>query len=192
MEAMFEKFRLWCEQTISHQQPETMEYRPRLVSFNGNHYTLRQARCSSHDIDQIIAIEQRIYGELPWSPTTFRLELSRHIDRVYIVMEHEEKIVGFMGLGADWFLRDLHITNIGVDPEWQNRGIGTYLISAGFSYAKANEMKSMSLEVRVNNDRARRLYERMGFETSRTRKGYYRDNHEDALEMTASLINRGE
>ena len=40
-----------------------------------------------------------------------------------------------------------------------------------------------TLEVRVSNAQAIRLYERLGFEARGVRRGYYTDNREDALIM---------
>lgn len=45
----------------------------------------------------------------------------------------------------------------------------------------------MTLEVRVTNVVAQRLYEKLGFETVGVRKGYYTDNQEDAYIMWVDL-----
>jgi ribosomal-protein-alanine N-acetyltransferase len=45
-----------------------------------------------------------------------------------------------------------------------------------------------ALEVRASNEAAITLYRKYGFEVNRVRKGYYRDNLEDALEMIAQPL----
>ena len=47
----------------------------------------------------------------------------------------------------------------------------------------ADPRRGYTLEVRVSNIEAIRLYERLGFEPRGIRRGYYTDNREDALIM---------
>ncbi|MNJ55755.1 ribosomal-protein-alanine N-acetyltransferase [compost metagenome] len=51
-------------------------------------------------------------------------------------------------------------------------------------------MRRMTLEVRVSNDTAQSLYKKLGFHSVGTRKGYYSDNHEDAMIMWCELPER--
>ena len=46
----------------------------------------------------------------------------------------------------------------------------------------------MTLEVRASNKGAQNLYKKYGFEAVGLRKGYYTDNHEDAVIMTTDTI----
>jgi ribosomal-protein-alanine N-acetyltransferase len=50
----------------------------------------------------------------------------------------------------------------------------------------------MTLEARVSNFIAQRLYEKYGFKSMGIRKGYYSDNREDAVIMTTSPIDTAE
>ena len=49
-------------------------------------------------------------------------------------------------------------------------------------------IKYITLEVRVSNIPAIKLYEKYGFKSLGTRKGYYQDNNEDALIMWTENI----
>ena len=49
-------------------------------------------------------------------------------------------------------------------------------------------MKKLSLEVRVSNKQAQKLYLKLGFKKLEIKKGYYAGDHEDALEMSLSLL----
>ena len=49
-------------------------------------------------------------------------------------------------------------------------------------------VKYLTLEVRVSNIPAIKLYEKYGFQSLGTRKGYYQDNNEDALIMWTENI----
>ena len=53
--------------------------------------------------------------------------------------------------------------------------------------AELNGCENVSLEVRVSNDKAIKLYEKNGFININTRKNYYDDNHEDAYLMVKPL-----
>ena len=50
-------------------------------------------------------------------------------------------------------------------------------------------MKTLSLEVRVSNYQAQRLYRQTGFIDGEIKRHYYLDDHEDALDMVAQLEN---
>jgi ribosomal-protein-alanine N-acetyltransferase len=73
--------------------------------------------------------------------------------------------------------------NVAVVPERQRRGIATALLDRLFEQTRHDERRGFTLEVRVSNDAAIRLYEQLGFEGRGIRRGYYTDNREDALIM---------
>ena len=52
------------------------------------------------------------------------------------------------------------------------------------------ERRGYTLEVRISNTDAIRLYEKLGFERRGTRRGYYTDNREDALIMWKDPVGR--
>jgi ribosomal-protein-alanine N-acetyltransferase len=73
--------------------------------------------------------------------------------------------------------------NVAVDPDRQRRGIATALLERLFDLTRDDERRGYTLEVRVSNGGAIRLYEKLGFEARGIRRGYYTDNREDALIM---------
>ena len=76
-----------------------------------------------------------------------------------------------------------HVMNVAVDPDRRRRGIATQLLEHFFELTLGDERRGYTLEVRISNDAAIRLYERLGFEPRGLRRGYYTDNREDALIM---------
>jgi ribosomal-protein-alanine N-acetyltransferase len=76
-----------------------------------------------------------------------------------------------------------HVMNIAIDPTHQGRGVATMLLEQLFELTGDDHRRGYTLEVRVSNDRAIKLYERLGFESRGVRRGYYTDNREDALIM---------
>jgi len=73
--------------------------------------------------------------------------------------------------------------NVAVAPDFRRRGIATTLLERLFEVTEADPRRGYTLEVRVSNADAIRLYERLGFEARGIRRGYYTDNREDALIM---------
>jgi ribosomal-protein-alanine N-acetyltransferase len=76
-----------------------------------------------------------------------------------------------------------HVMNVAVDPEHRGRGIATMLLDRLFEVTVDDSRRGYTLEVRVSNNTAIRLYERLGFRARGVRRGYYTDNREDALIM---------
>ena len=103
---------------------------------------------------------------------------------------HREFLVGFSGI---WVMVDeAHITNIAVRQHYQGRGLGELLLTATIDLARELNASMMTLEVRVSNTSAQKLYMKYGFVETGVRRGYYLDNREDALIMsTESIISSG-
>jgi ribosomal-protein-alanine N-acetyltransferase len=73
--------------------------------------------------------------------------------------------------------------NVAVAPAHRRRGIATALLDRLFELTAGDGRRGYTLEVRVSNENAIRLYERVGFKARGIRRGYYTDNREDALIM---------
>jgi ribosomal-protein-alanine N-acetyltransferase len=82
---------------------------------------------------------------------------------------------------------ELHIGNIAVAPAVRRRGIGRRILEHCLDDARARGIEIATLEVRVSNDPAIALYEKLGFRPVAMRRGYYSDTGEDALVMMASF-----
>jgi len=76
-----------------------------------------------------------------------------------------------------------HVMNVAVATDFRGRGIATALLERLFEMTATDPQRGYTLEVRVSNVQAIRLYERLGFEARGIRSGYYTDNREDALIM---------
>lgn len=137
------------------------------------------------DIPQVHLVERKSFPTNPWSKSIFLSELTRNDAAIYIVAVVEERIVGYAGM---WIILDEgHITNIAVDPSYRRRGIGQGLLGELTRLALQRGAVAMTLEVRVSNAEAQRLYTKLGFEPRGIRKEYYQDNKEDALIMWREL-----
>lgn len=98
-----------------------------------------------------------------------------------------------IGYGGIWLtVDDAHITTIAVDPSVRGRGIGELLLNALIDDAYELQARQLTLEVRVSNLTAQRLYLKYGFQPAGTRPRYYTDNGEDALIMWTDPIDAPE
>ncbi len=136
------------------------------------------------DIGQICEIEKECFPT-PWTAAAFYNELVNNHFAKYVVMEWEGEIIGYGGV---WLIMDeAHITNIAVRERYRGQKWGTRLLAEIMAMATVNGMSRITLEVRVSNAIAQRLYEKFGFHATGTRKRYYSDNQEDAIIMWADL-----
>ncbi len=146
----------------------------------------RIRRMKRRDLPAVVRLEQAIYPQ-PWSSRVFTEELSL-LNRHYIVVEDAGRVVGYGGLLL--VAEDAHVTTVAVDPGARRRRLGTQLMLALVDAARAVGTRHLTLEVRVSNEGARRLYQRFGFAPVGVRKDYYAG--EDALVMWATDIDTGE
>jgi ribosomal-protein-alanine N-acetyltransferase len=131
------------------------------------------------DIDAIEAIEQRAY-RTPWSRSMFASELAKPTSICLGAFEGD-RLVGYVVNSR--YVDAWHVMNVAVEPESQRRGIATQLLEHFFELTRDDERRGYTLEVRVSNQSAIAVYERLGFESRGIRRGYYTDNREDALVM---------
>jgi ribosomal-protein-alanine N-acetyltransferase len=97
------------------------------------------------------------------------------------VAELDGRVIGYAGA---WVVLDeCHITNIAVAEAERGKGIGRKLTEALIRYVSNLGAAYATLEVRVSNERAQRLYKSLGFVSVGKRKRYYEDNGEDAFLM---------
>src|SRR5919204_4852264 len=137
----------------------------------------------------VMAIERQVYPR-PWSPSLFIAEMSEPSNRNYIVARTGRDVVGYAGMIC--YGDEAHITTIAVDPEHQRRKIGTRLMFELIQSAIEMGARAVSLEVRVSNWGAQRMYTRFGFRPVGVRKGYYQETGEDALVMWADDVHTAE
>ena len=131
------------------------------------------------DLSAIESIELRAYPT-PWSRSMFASELAKPTSICLGAFEGD-RLVGY--LINSRYVDAWHVMNVAVDPEHQGRGIATRLLEHLFELTADDGRRGYTLEVRVSNREAIKLYEKLGFERHGIRRGYYTDNREDALIM---------
>jgi ribosomal-protein-alanine N-acetyltransferase len=140
-------------------------------------------------IGQVLTIERSVYPK-PWPRNVFISELAQPDTRRYLVALgppsgwwRSRPVVGYSGLMLT--LDDAHITTVAVHPKHHRRKIASRLLHAILTEARGMGAAAATLEVRVANRGAQRLYTGFGFAPVGTRPGYYAETGEDALIMWA-------
>jgi len=133
-----------------------------------------------HDLDAVDEIEKASYPT-PWSRSMFAAELQKPSSISLGAYRENDDLVGYAIVSR--YVDAWHLMNIAVAPEFRRRGIAKALLERLFEVTSGDPRRGYTLEVRVSNTEAIRLYERLGFEARGTRRGYYTDNREDALIM---------
>jgi [ribosomal protein S18]-alanine N-acetyltransferase len=146
--------------------------------------TVRLAPLDYADLARCAELERILFaGDDPWSERTLRDELDRG-NRYLGAYVDGVGLVGYAGLSLVGSVRDAEgsVHTIGVDPDWQGRGIGRMLLRA--LLATADELAApVYLEVRTDNTAAIALYEAHGFVRIGLRRRYYRPSGADAYTM---------
>lgn len=133
-------------------------------------------------LDQIETIERGSYP-MPWSRAMFAGELSKS-GSLCLGAFAGGRLVGYLIVSR--YVDAWHIMNLAVDLPWRRRGVATRLLEQLFARTEGYVERGYTLEVRPSNGGAIALYEQLGFEARGLRRGYYLDNHEDALIMWKS------
>jgi ribosomal-protein-alanine N-acetyltransferase len=137
-------------------------------------------RLDLEDLDTVEEIEQSSYPT-PWSRSMFVAELRKPSSLAIGAYAEAGQLVGYAFISR--YVDAWHVMNVAVAADYRRRGIATTLLERLFEVTASDPRSGYTLEVRVSNTHAIRLYERLGFEARGIRRGYYTDNREDALIM---------
>lgn len=146
----------------------------------GHEGALRPMRLS--DIDAVLAVEAGAYSH-PWTRGNFIDSLVAGYWAELRVLDEGVACYYVAMPGAG----ELHLLNLTVAPGLQGRGHGRSLIGHLCERCRTAGLDAIWLEVRVGNQRARRLYREHGFAEVGVRRGYYpagSGGREDAIVMT--------
>ena len=133
---------------------------------------------TTDDVEAVEKIERESFN-LPWTLMDFFYEVWRN-DSMAIVAEVDGKIIAYTCVWISF--EDADVADIAVAKKFRGQGIGTQLFAEIIRRAKLRGLTAITLEVRVSNVAAIKLYEKFGLKSVGVRKGYYEDG-EDALIM---------
>jgi [ribosomal protein S18]-alanine N-acetyltransferase len=143
--------------------------------------TLEFRKLKLRDLNAIEEIERSSYPT-PWSRSMFAGELAKPSSICLgAINSDESRLVAYLIISR--YVDAWHVMNLAVAHSHRRRGIATRLMERLFEVTAGDGRRGYTLEVRVSNEAAIKLYESLGFKARGVRRGYYTDNREDALVM---------
>jgi ribosomal-protein-alanine N-acetyltransferase len=140
------------------------------------------------DLAAVARLEEALFGEEAWSADMLAAELAAAgTGRYYLVAEEGGVLAGYAGLLAPGG-GQADVLTIGVSEDRWGNGIGTALLTGLLAEARRRGCGEVYLEVRVDNERAQRLYRQLGFARVGLRRGYYQPSGADALVMRRETV----
>jgi ribosomal-protein-alanine N-acetyltransferase len=133
----------------------------------------------NEDVPRVMEIERECFAT-PWHESAYYTEIANR-SAYYIVSCVDSEVVGYAGM---WVIMDeAHITTLGVARSHRGMRIGEQLLAGLVDEAMRRRARRATLEVRQSNEVAQGLYRKYGFVPAAVRRGYYTDNHENAVVM---------
>ena len=142
---------------------------------------------TTDNLTELLELDKACFDGL-WTMQGYLRELespNSHFLGLFSPFNHSE----LLGMGCFWsILEEAHITILAVHPQYHGQGLGTALLYAILRSASDLGLERATLEVRDSNHVAISLYQKFGFKTAGKRRGYYKDNNEDALILWLSEL----
>jgi len=145
--------------------------------------SVRLRPMAAGDLAAVAELERALFGEEAWSVDMLAAELAAAATgRYYLVAEQAGTVAGYAGLLAPGG-GQADVLTIAVNEDRWGQGVGTALMTGLLAEAGRRGCGEVYLEVRVDNERAQRLYRQLGFAQVGLRRGYYQPSGADALVM---------
>jgi len=135
------------------------------------------------DIPYVYNEELKIFGKSLGEKTLYNEIMYNDMSRYFIVLVNNKR-AGYVG---SWLtLPNAEILNLFVSEDYRGLGIGSLLMDKVIAVCNETKIENLTLEVRMSNKYAIKLYEGLGFKKVSVRKKYY-ENGEDALLLVLEL-----
>ena len=129
----------------------------------------RQVPMQADHLEAVLAIEKTAYSH-PWTHGNFMDALhAGYWAQVWLNAQHEVIAYALAMAGVE----ETHVLNLTVAPTHQGQGWARHMLHALVQWSQQQRARTLWLEVRASNARARRLYVAYGFEHVGERKNYY-------------------
>ena len=136
------------------------------------------------DIEKVRELEKKTLSA--WSKDHLKDELQQPTGFQFVVSNKKTERILAVIFGRI-VVDEAEILKLSVAEFARNRGLGFQLLDFSVKYCSTRGVKNCFLELRASNEVAQRLYEKRGFVTVGSRKGYYEGPVEDAILMQIGL-----
>jgi len=136
-------------------------------------------RISYQDVAAVSRIEAATFS-MPWSGDAF----ARLVDAqgaLYLVAEVDGQVLGCCGMTT--ITGEGNINNVVVAKEYRNKGIASLMLREMIRLGREIGIAEYTLEVRVGNEAAIHIYQKLGFLSAGIRPNFYEKPREDAIIM---------
>lgn len=140
-------------------------------------------RFRAEDLPHVIRMVEGVFREQ--YDVSMYMNLFQSWPDGFQVAESDGQVVAFI-LGMISGPRQTRVLLLGVEPRFWGQGLGTQLMWSFMRAAVALPADSISLELRISNQRALSFYYRLGFTVTGMIPSYYKDG-ESAHVMARSL-----
>ncbi len=127
-------------------------------------------RAEVKDIFYIAKLEKKVFKN-SLGESFLLQELTDNPYSFYFVLEQNKSIIGYIGFRV--YDEQAEMMNFLIDPDFQNEGLGTKLLTFCLAELENKKVNLITLEVRKSNKKAQYVYEKFGFKLSHVRKKYY-------------------
>ena len=138
---------------------------------------MEYVRLNETHVEAIAQLEKICFSD-PWSEASIGSEVKNPLS-LWLVAIDDNKLAGYVGSQSVLGWADM--MNLAVAPEYRRLGIGEKLVTELIEKLKENQVTCLTLEVRISNEPAIKLYTKLGFAEVGRRRGYYHNPREDAL-----------
>ena len=127
------------------------------------------------DLPVLVSMERVLFADSPWSMGQFKEEFKGVPNsRFFMVATNEQdQIVGYAAVLVVAPGVEADVLTVAVLPDYARKGIATHFMTELEKWSLEKKASAMMLEVGVTNNAAIALYEKLGYQTIATRKGYY-------------------
>ncbi len=144
---------------------------------------MRIVKMQSEHVASVAEMERQCFSD-PWSEKSVASELHNPLS-LWLIAEVDGVVAGYVG--SQTVLDSADMMNLAVSPSFRRQGIGERLVNCLTEALNEKGVKTLLLEVRISNEPAKELYQKLGFEMVGKRPRYYEKPREDALILRKEL-----
>lgn len=144
---------------------------------------MRIVKMQPEHVAAVAEMERQCFSD-PWSEKSVASELDNPLS-LWLIAEADGLVAGYVG--SQTVLDSADMMNLAVFQDFRRQGIGEQLVNSLTEALAEKGVKTLLLEVRISNEPAKQLYQKLGFEIVGKRPRYYEKPREDALILRKEL-----
>ena len=144
---------------------------------------MRIVKMQPEHVAAVVEMERQCFSD-PWSEKSVASELDNPLS-LWLIAEADGVVAGYVG--SQTVLDSADMMNLAVSQGFRRQGIGEQLVNSLTEALAEKGVKTLLLEVRISNEPAKQLYQKLGFEIVGKRPRYYEKPREDALILRKEL-----